>query len=413
VPGAERDRLPCCRKSGWATAGLAARLQAEQTPGLYRRPAATSGPPTLCRGPPGRMRNIMLRIVCVHGVGQQRKGPRTLHAEWFPALADGCSHARLDPAEVECVFYGGLFRPPGRALGPGDPIIRPEDLDEVELALLQAWWTEAARVDGAVVPPDAETLATTPRSVQRALRALSGSRFFSGLAERALLSDLRQVRRYFREPETRQAAQAIVGGALTRDVRVVIGHSLGSVIAYETLCALTDYSVEMLTLGSPLGIRNLIFDRLQPLPQPDRLDGLRGAWPAGVQRWVNIADAGDVVALEPGPQVAVMLCGYRRAIKASVGREHPTPHPAQPPGRRQRVTGAFSEDGTVPADRLRHRLPGFPPGAAPAVRGRQGRIGVPAGGGELPVPLLENRAGQPARIRHGLSSHEAPNRDAH
>jgi len=107
-----------------------------------------------------------------------------------------------------------------------------------------------------------------------------------------------------------------------------------------------------------------------------------------------------------------MLCGYRRAIKAAVGREHPTPHPAQPPGR-QGVTGAFSEDGTVPADRLRHRLPGFPPGAAPAVRGRQGRIGVPAGGGELPVPLLENRAGQPARIRHGLSSHEAPNRDAH
>jgi len=243
----------------------------------------------------------MPRIVCVHGVAQQRKGPQSLHTEWFPALADGCwlAGTKLDPTDVECVFYGGLFRPPGRALGPGDPIIRLEDLDEVEVALLQAWWTEAARVDGAVVPLDTETLAATPRSVQRARRALSGSRFFAGLAERALLSDLRQVRRYFREPEIRQAAQAIVAGALTPDVRVVVGHSLGSVVAYEALCAQTAHSVDMLvTLGSPLGIRNLIFDRLQPQPQPDGLDGLRGTWPTGVQSWVNIADAGDVVALE-------------------------------------------------------------------------------------------------------------------
>jgi hypothetical protein len=45
----------------------------------------------------------------------------------------------------------------------------------------------------------------------------------------------------------------------------------------------------LVTLGSPLGIRNLIFDRL--LPEP-------GAWPGGTGlNWTNIADAGDVVAL--------------------------------------------------------------------------------------------------------------------
>jgi hypothetical protein len=46
------------------------------------------------------------------------------------------------------------------------------------------------------------------------------------------------------------------------------------------------------SLGSPLGIRNLVFDVLTPAPK----NGL-GAWP-NVRRWVNIADNGDIVALE-------------------------------------------------------------------------------------------------------------------
>jgi hypothetical protein len=41
------------------------------------------------------------------------------------------------------------------------------------------------------------------------------------------------------------------------------------------------------TLGSPLGIPNLVFDRLEPEP---------GRWP-NVGTWKNIADRSDVVAL--------------------------------------------------------------------------------------------------------------------
>lgn len=49
----------------------------------------------------------------------------------------------------------------------------------------------------------------------------------------------------------------------------------------------------MVTLGSPLGIANLVFDRLQPPP----VTGL-GAWPGAEGLvWTNVADAGDVVAL--------------------------------------------------------------------------------------------------------------------
>jgi pimeloyl-ACP methyl ester carboxylesterase len=81
--------------------------------------------------------------------------------------------------------------------------------------------------------------------------------------------------------------------AVDPETRLMVGHSLGSVVAYEVLCAHSEWPVRTLvTLGSPLGIRNLIFDLLEPAPQT----GI-GAWPGSVQRWINIADGGDVVAL--------------------------------------------------------------------------------------------------------------------
>ncbi|WP_214416251.1 GPI inositol-deacylase [Sphaerisporangium fuscum] len=77
--------------------------------------------------------------------------------------------------------------------------------------------------------------------------------------------------------------------------QVVIAHSLGSVVAYEALWAHPDLSVELLiTLGSPLAMRGVVFERLQPLPQAGR-----GRCPRGVRRWVNIADKDDIAAI-PG-----------------------------------------------------------------------------------------------------------------
>jgi hypothetical protein len=74
--------------------------------------------------------------------------------------------------------------------------------------------------------PDARTLAW----VQAGLRALSGSAFFAGVAERTLLLDLRQVSRYLSDQQVRQAVQGRVAPAVGDDeVRVLVGHSLGAV----------------------------------------------------------------------------------------------------------------------------------------------------------------------------------------
>jgi hypothetical protein len=64
-------------------------------------------------------------------------------------------------------------------------------------------------------------------------------------------------------------------------------------VAYEALCANPQWPVRALvTLGSPLGIPNLVFERLTPTPT-----GGVGAWPGGVAGWANLADPDDVVAL--------------------------------------------------------------------------------------------------------------------
>lgn len=244
----------------------------------------------------------MARVVCVHGVGKQRETASTLRLEWAPALCGGVQLAggELAEDEVRCAAYGDLFRPPGRPLAVRDPVICVEDLDEFEREILVRWWAEAARIDPGVMAPDARTLARTPRHVQAGLRALSGSRFFAALGERVLLGDLRQVRDYVRKPEVRQEAWRRVAKAIGKDTRVLIGHSLGSVVAYETLCANPEWPVRMLvTLGSPLGIANLIFDQLQPAPRPAKNAGPnpRGCWPGEGRAWTNIADEMDVVAL--------------------------------------------------------------------------------------------------------------------
>jgi hypothetical protein len=242
----------------------------------------------------------MAQIVAVHGVGQQTKGPQLLHHEWYPALLSGLALAGAETAGIElaCAFYGDLFRPPGQTMAFGDPPYRAGDVaSEWEAQLLAAWWQEAARTDPQVVDPEAPVMVRTPRSVQRALNALSGSRFFAGLAERALVFDLKQVRRYLQDKSIRVSARERLAAVIGSDTRVVVGHSLGSVVAYEALCAHPSWPVRtLITLGSPLGIRHLIFDRLEPPPMIQGAEAV-GIWPDSIERWTNIADGGDVIAL--------------------------------------------------------------------------------------------------------------------
>lgn len=242
----------------------------------------------------------MSRIVGVHGIAQEVKGPNVLESEWAPAMQDGVRFAggALQPGDLRCASYGELFRPAGdlRAIGEN---VRPSDLTDDEVELLQLWWAESAKIEpDRVFAPGAATRGPIPGGVQAALRALTGSRFFANLVERAVLGALKQVRRYLREPEIRTAARKAVDDMVTADTCVLVGHSLGSVVAYEALHAYAGSERwanvrTFVTLGSPLGIPNLIFDALDPEPTSEGV----GRWPPRVIRWTNVSDDGDVVAL--------------------------------------------------------------------------------------------------------------------
>ena len=244
----------------------------------------------------------MARVVAVHGINYTYSGPKRMAADWVPALLDGIELAGeaglLRPEDVHCAFYGDLFRRPSRMLGDDDiASLGPEDVsDGAEAELLAAWWREAAVVDPGVVPPGGRTLGPVT-GIQAALAALAGSRFLAGTTERLLIFWLQQVRAYFTKAELRQQIQQRFCDMVGPDTEVVVAHSLGSVVAYEALCAHQEWNVRSLvTLGSPLGIRNIVFDRLQPAPQ--RQGGSWCAtWPPQLTSWINIADRGDFVAL--------------------------------------------------------------------------------------------------------------------
>jgi hypothetical protein len=207
--------------------------------------------------------------------------------------------------EFAMVSYGDIFRQPGTK---GIPYYDEQDIEEGwEEELLMAWWQEAANLssenrldddpvgeDPSIQGPGFSGKGRVSSSVQSALNELSKSRFFKALGpQNILIFQLKQVRQYLFDSKTKQDILQRVAAKVSTDTRVLIGHSLGSVVAYEALCAYPEWNIDTLvTLGSPLGIANLIFDVLTPKPENSK-----GKWP-NVQQWVNIADKGDIVALE-------------------------------------------------------------------------------------------------------------------
>ena len=241
----------------------------------------------------------MVKIVGVNGIKQEFRGSNTIYQEWWPALKDGLERVGVQlnsDQDFRCAFYGDLFR--GTSKATGVPNYDASDVDsDWEMELLQQWWEESAKVEDDIKSPDepSEGKARTPKIVQRALNALSGSQFFGHVAEKIIIYQLKQVGSYLHDLELKKQIQKRVEDCVDQDTRVLVGHSLGSIVCYETLCKHPEWPIKVfVTLGSPLGIKRLIFDRLEPSPRDNKV----GYWPGSVEKWINIADIGDIVALE-------------------------------------------------------------------------------------------------------------------
>jgi hypothetical protein len=238
-------------------------------------------------------------IVGIHGIAQQYRGPYQLADVWLAGIRDGLFAAGyhdkarvLSPDDVQVAFFGDLFRPPS-AMAATDP---PYDASAIgsgpERDLLAALYAAAVASNPALAEP-AGAMGAGVVSAQFMLARLAQSKTFARVAQRAFIRDLKQVTAFLGDPAVKQAVLARVREQVSPDTRVVLGHSLGSVVAYEYLCQDQPGPVELLvTVGSPLGIPNVVFDRLTPAPVAGA-----GAWPGKVTGWVNVADRDDVVAL--------------------------------------------------------------------------------------------------------------------
>jgi hypothetical protein len=109
------------------------------------------------------------------------------------------------------------------------------------------------------------------------------------VAERFFVTSLAQVTRYLTDESTRAQAREAVLRLVDKETRAIIGHSLGSVVAYECAHLLQAPLPLLVTLGSPLGLRTIVADRIDPPP----------SFPQNVTAWLNVANREDVVAAEP------------------------------------------------------------------------------------------------------------------
>ena len=256
----------------------------------------------------------MARIVLVHGIAQEQKSADSLEAEWLPSLAGGirtAGHPALAddlwrnarPGEARMAFYGDVFAAHGQQ--GADDAVSVTEWPFAEM-LAEEWLARAAdsasrESDQATArrelqilhgqQADVQGIRAAARPVLNALvRLRPFARFGVAFAERLLVKALRQVTLYLTDDDIRERVQARVADLVRPETEIMIGHSLGSVVAYEAIHRLGRPFPLLITLGSPLGTRTIVYERTRPQPP---------TVPDGLTRWVNIADRDDLVAARP------------------------------------------------------------------------------------------------------------------
>jgi len=127
--------------------------------------------------------------------------------------------------------------------------------------------------------------------------------FILPLLPKPIRMSVNETKRYFHNGDNvasdiRELLKQELRSQLSNNEKILlIGHSLGSVIAYDTLWELSHLEnltgkIDLfLTIGSPLGL-NYIQHRLMGHERQGR-----NKYPTNIRHWVNISSVGDVVAL--------------------------------------------------------------------------------------------------------------------
>ena len=241
------------------------------------------------------------KLLFVHGRAQQGREPAVIRTEWLDALNIGATKigSRLSSnVDVQLPFYGDVLDHYTSSSGiPLTSEIHARGSPaQDEFLVFQAQFAEQIRLRAGVTDEQvdaeygADPQARGPLNwkwVQAILRAIDKNS--PGLGQQTLEMFTRDVFLYTTRAGIRDEIDAIVTDKLTTEPTVVIGHSLGSVVAYSILRRDTRALQIPLyvTVGSPLGTR-AVRDNYRPIKRP-----------AAIADWYNAFDTRDVVALYP------------------------------------------------------------------------------------------------------------------
>jgi hypothetical protein len=264
-----------------------------------------------------KRRESTVRLLLVHGIAQQGRSATILKDEWIGALTDGLRAVGIEPANFNAFvpFFGDelvrlvgeygerspdrdkFFEEAAAELAAGDALAPGQRPEAGEGARRELGPYE--NIPGDFGDRGGEMGAALPEPARKALRLLDHK--FPDATDWSLRHFLNVVYVYMSSPEVRREIDQSVLKVLDGDEHepiLLVGHSLGSVIAYNIMQERPLLPWRgFVTVGSPLGI-HAIANRL-PHYEP-RIPALKSTWkeyyPAA---WLNAFDPRDIVALNP------------------------------------------------------------------------------------------------------------------
>jgi hypothetical protein len=229
-------------------------------------------------------------VVGIHGIGQRRTGADRLREVWLDAVSAGLDAAERPSLQADrfgLAYYADTIRKPWPFLGQDDTLgSEPIEGDE-------ARWVEAALAEltaNASSDNDrsAEELGLPAAPAWLIRQSAVVDRLFGRHAGRMATRMLREVYAYLYRDNLGAAIRDKVRASINPDTKVLMGHSLGSVVAYDMLRRGTITGKALITIGSPLGWHSV------RAALGGSLDG------KVVSAWSNIYDPCDVVTAGRG-----------------------------------------------------------------------------------------------------------------
>ncbi|MBN1150247.1 hypothetical protein JXA84_03380 [candidate division WOR-3 bacterium] len=221
-------------------------------------------------------------IMFIHGRAQGKKDPEEQKKAWIKALEKGLKSSGLGlPSEIKCIFpfYGDRL----------DYIVQetkfiPSIENTIRYKLLEEMAENGGLLRDKEIESEGEKSIFSDENFQKLLKLLERDLDIGPSFLRIFTKD---VSMYLSREGVKKDINGIVVSEITENTRVVVGHSLGSVIGYEVLSGLEKPNIPLfITLGSPLGLCSVKRHVSKPFKKPD-----------SVEEWINAFDERDFIAL--------------------------------------------------------------------------------------------------------------------